>query len=261
MAGRLAPAFPLLAALFLSALVCADTASAQGHGAQPHWSYSGPDGPEHWGDLDRSFATCKTGKRQAPINIVNAKKAELQPIQFDYKSAPLKILNNGHTIVINYAPGSSITAGGKQYPLIQFHFHKPSEEEIGGKRFAMVMHIVHVRPDGTAAAIGILLKAGKENPFIKTLWANLPKEEGKQVEVPNLTINVADILPANQNYYEYAGSLTTPPCGEGVEFFILKTPVEVSSAQISAFARLYPMNARPIQSTNGREILESDFKK
>jgi carbonic anhydrase len=226
----------------------------------PHWGYSGADGPSHWGDLDPSFATCRTGKRQSPIDIKGAKKdATLAPVQIDYKPSPLKIVDTGYTIKINYAAGSSVTVGAKTYPLTQFHFHKPSEEEIAGKKYEMVIHLVHQLPDG-AVVVAVLVKSGMENPLIQQLWANLPKTEGKENEVAGVTINAADLLPANRNYYNFDGSLTIPPCGEGVNWFVMKTPIEMSAAQIAAFAKHYPMNARPIQPTNGREIKESDFK-
>ncbi len=263
MTRRIKFALLTLATALLAAFSAVPSAFAQA--AAPaaqaaHWTYSGSHGPSHWGDLEADFATCKIGKRQSPINITAAKKdATLAPIQFDYKPSPLKIINNGHTIRINYAPGSSITVNGKTFPLTQFHFHKPSEEEIAGKKYDMVIHLVHERPDG-AAAVAILVKSGAENPAIQKLWANLPKKEGKETEIEGVAVDAADLLPADRNYYTFDGSLTTPPCGEGVEWFVLTTPVEMSTAQIAAFAKIYPMNARPIEPRNGREIKESEFK-
>ncbi|MGA2608537.1 MAG: carbonic anhydrase family protein [Terriglobia bacterium] len=241
---------------------CADRAFAQTPATAPahHWSYSGPGSPAHWGDLDPDFALCKDGKRQSPINIKKARKADLPPIQFDYKPTPLRIVNNGHSIQINYGPGSTIMIGGKQYMLVQFHFHRPSEEEIGGKHFEMVVHMVHKDDAGNAAVVAVLLKSGNESPFIQKLWDNLPKEADKEMVVTNVTVNIAELLPANQNYYSFAGSLTTPPCSEGVSWYVLKTPVEVSARQVAAFAKFYPDNARPIQPTNGREIWESNSR-
>jgi carbonic anhydrase len=225
----------------------------------PPWGYSGADGASHWGDLDPSFATCKTGKRQSPINIKEAKKdPSLAPVQIDYKPSPLKIVDNGHTIRVNVAPGSSITVNGTAYTLTQFHFHKPSEEEIAGKKYAMVIHLVNERSGG-AAVIALLVKTGAANPTVQKVFDNLPKEKDKENEVAGVTINAADLLPADQNYYNFDGSLTTPACSEGVRWFVMKTPVEMSAAQIAVFAKLYPMNARPIQPTNSREIKESAF--
>jgi len=250
-----------LATLCLIASVGAVPAFAQDHPAgTPHFSYSGPDGPEHWGDLDPSFAACKTGQHQSPIDIKGAAPADLKPIKFDYKLAPMKIINNGHTILIKYEAGSSITVDGKQYPLVQFHFHHPSEEEINGQKSDMVLHLVHVHADGSAVAIAVLLKSGNENPLIRDIWSHIPNEVGKEAEFKKVLINAADLLPADQNYFTFDGSLTIPPCSD-VKWFVLKTPIELSAAQIAAFARLYPDNARPIQPTNGRKIEESNFTK
>jgi len=249
-----------LAALSTVLFLCTPPAFAQQHptGGAPHWSYSGPDGPDHWGDLDPGFAVCKTGQHESPIDIKDAKPADLKPIKFDYKLSPMNIVNNGHTILVNYEAGSSITVDGKQYPLVQFHFHHPSEEEINGQKSDMVLHLVHVSADGHAIAVGVLLKSGNENPLIRDIWAHIPKEVGKEVEFKKIVINAADLLPADRNYYTFEGSLTTPPCSD-VKWFVMKTPIELSPAQIAAFAKLYPDNTRPIQPTNGREIEESNF--
>jgi carbonic anhydrase len=250
-----------LAALCFVASISAIPVRAQEHPAgTPHWSYSGPDGPEHWGDLDPSFAACKTGQRQSPIDIKGAAPADLKPIRFDYKLAPMTIINNGHTILVKYQAGSSIMVDGKQYPLVQFHFHHPSEEELNGQKYDMVLHLVHVHADGSAVAIAVLLKSGNENPLIRDIWSHIPKEVGKEAEFKKIMINAADLLPADQNYFTFDGSLTIPPCSD-VKWFVLKTPIELSPAQIATFARLYPDNARPIQPTNGRKIEESNFTK
>src|ERR1700728_3728243 len=217
-----------------------------------------PRRPRALGDLDPSYASCKPGQRQSPIDIKDAEPADLKPIQFDYKLSPMKIVNNGHTILVKYEPGSSITVDGKQYPLVQFHFHHPSEEEINGQKSDMVLHFVHVSADGHAIAIAVLLKSGGENPLIRDIWAHIPEEVDKEVEFKKVVINAADLLPADQNYYTFDGSLTIPPCSD-VKWFVMKTPVELSPAQIAAFAKLYPDNARPIQATNGRKIQESNF--
>ena len=167
---------------FFAAISAAPAASAQATAAAhaPHWGYSGADGPSHWADLDPSFATCKTGKRQSPIDIKGATKdSSLAPIQIDYKPAPLKIVDNGHTIRVNVVPGSSITVNGTAYTLTQFHFHRPSEEEIAGKKYAMVIHLVNERAGG-AAVIALLVKTGAENPTIQKIWDNLPKEKDKE---------------------------------------------------------------------------------
>jgi len=223
----------------------------------PHWSYSGAEGPDHWGDLEPDYATCKTGTRQSPINIEDAKPADLPAIHFDYQVSPLKIINNGHTIQVNYEPGSTMTVGGKQYTLVQFHFHHPSEEEIGGKQFDLVAHLVHKDAEGHLAVVAILFQSGQTNPFLDLLWKNVPKEVGKEVTNKKINLNVSDLLPPDHSYYTFAGSLTTPPCTEGVTWYVLRNPVELSAEEITTFAKWYPDNARPIQPTNGREIRES----
>jgi carbonic anhydrase len=192
------------------------------------------------------------------VDIRDAKKSGLPPIQFDYKPSPLKIINNGHSIQINYAPGSFITVGDKRYELRQFHFHHPSEEYINGKSYDMVVHLVHSDSQGHLAVVAVLVKKGSANPMIQKLWDDLPRAEGKEQEPPNAEVNAAGLLPEPLGYYTFDGSLTTPPCTEGVTWYVLKTPLEVSAGQIETFAKLYPHNARPIQPSNGRAIAESE---
>jgi len=227
--------------------------AAAGH----EWSYEGKHGPMHWGDVKSDYAMCKTGQNQSPIDITNSTAADLPPIQFAYLPTQLKIINNGHTIQINYAEGSSISVGGKSYQLVQFHFHHPSEEKIKGKGFDMVAHLVHKNADGNLAVIAVLIKRGQANKFIENLWAHLPKEEGTEEAPANVTIDVTKLLPAQHGYYTFTGSLTTPPCSEGVTWFVLKTPIELSDAQIRKFAHIYKNNARPIQPLHDRVISES----
>jgi carbonic anhydrase len=223
----------------------------------PHWAYKGAEGPKDWGKLDSAYAPCSTGGLQSPIDIKDAKPSDLPALQFDYHAVPLNIIDNGHTVLVNYAPGSALTVGGKTYALKQFHFHHPSEEHVNGHRYDLVAHLVHSDADGHVAVVAVFLKAGAENPFLDPLWKNIPKEKEKAVDVSGVTVNVKDLLPAAHGYYTYSGSLTTPPCSEGVTWFVLKNPVTLSSEQIAVFARIYPKNARPIQPTHAREILET----
>ena len=202
-----------------------------------HWSYDGEEGPTHWGDLKPDYSVCKLGQRQSPIDIRDAKKASLPPIQLNYKPSALKIINNGHTIQINYASGSFITVGDKRYELRQFHFHHPSEEQVKGKAYDMVIHLVHADSEGHLAVVAVLLKSGSANPLIRGLWENLPKLEGKEESVSGVEVNAAELLPKSLGYYTFDGSLTTPPCSEGVTWFVLQTPVEVSAHQVAAARR------------------------
>ena len=232
-------------------------AATLGYGADAErWSYSGPAGPAKWGSLDKGFAQCKLGQVQSPIDIPDekARKGDLAPLLFNYKPSPLKIIDNGHSIQVNYAPGSFLNWEGKRYELVQFHFHKPGEEKIDGKGHDMDAHLVHQGPNAKLIVLAIQLDAGKENRLIKALWDNLPKEKGKENVVEAVKINALDLLPDNKGYYLYAGSLTTPPCNEEVTWFVLKAPVQVSADQIARFAKLYPMNARPVQPLNDRDI-------
>jgi carbonic anhydrase len=225
------------------------------HAEDKHWAYAGHGGPAEWGTLDHEFASCGLGKLQSPIDIRGAKAADLPPIKFDYKPSALKVIDNGHTVQVNYAPGSAIEAGGKRYELVQFHFHKPSEEKIDGRAHDMVVHLVHKGADGKLAVVAVLLdKGGAASPTIDAVWSALPKEKGKEAAPANATIDVAKLLPAQKGYYAFEGSLTTPPCSEGVKWMVLKTPVKIDNAEIAAFGKLYSMNARPTQPLNGRSL-------
>jgi len=222
------------------------------------WSYSGELGPPRWGDLKADYATCKLGQLQSPIDIRNARKAPLPPITFDYKPSALKIIKTGHTIQVNYDPGSFISVGNKRYELRQFHFHHPSEERIEGKAYEMAVHLVHADPEGHLAVVAVLLRAGGTNPTIQKLWEYLPSNEGIEKSIVGMRANAGNLLPQSLGYYTFEGSLTTPPCSEGVTWFVLKNPREVSALQITTFAKVYPHNARPTQPLNGRMISESE---
>jgi carbonic anhydrase len=176
--------------LMAANLVWGATVIAQEHGAA-HWSYDGQTGPSHWGDLSADFAPCKAGHHQSPIDIEATQKADLPAIQFDYKPALLHIIDNGHTVMINYAPGSSIKVGDKRYELKQFHFHRPSEEKIKGKRYDMVVHLVHVAQDGSTAVVAVLLQQGGDNALIDELWGDLPNQKNKEELLNTVKIDVS----------------------------------------------------------------------
>jgi len=229
----------------------------QEHDPKHSWDYGEALGPSHWGDLKPEFATCKTGHRQSPIDIRDAQKADLPPILFDYQPSPLHIIDNGHTVMVNYALGSSMSVGGKRYTLKQFHFHKPSEERINGKTFDMSVHLVHADQAGKVAVVAVLLRQGEDNPLLDELWRDLPKEKEKEVRFDNIRIDVSRILPSNRGYYTFSGSLTTPPCSEDVTWFVLKNPTAVSAQEIERFSQLYRNDARPTQPLYGRSVLET----
>jgi carbonic anhydrase len=245
-------------------LFSAESADAQADPSKAaKWSYDGADGPENWGNLAPEFAACKTGTHQSPIDIKDAKvQPDLAPIRFDYKLSPLKIVNTGFTVRVNYEPGSSITVNGVALQLVQFHFHHRSETEIDGQKYDMELHLVHQdSAAGRTVVVAILIKSGVENPLLRDLLSHMPHKLDEVVEKKKVVINAADFLPNDQNYYVFDGSLTIPPCSEGAKWIVMKTPIEASPSQIAAFAKLYPDNARPLQPLNGREILASDFHK
>lgn len=186
------------------------------------WDYEQAQGPSHWGDLKPEFAPCKTGHRQSPIDIENPRKADLPVIEFAYVPSALHIIDNGHTVMVNYAPGSFISVGGKKYELKQFHFHRPSEEKINGKGYEMSLHLVHADQEGNMAVVAVLLEKGQENPVVRDVWINLPMKKEKEATLDNVQVNAAGLLPTDRGYYTYAGSLTTPPCTENVTSFVLK---------------------------------------
>jgi carbonic anhydrase len=217
------------------------------------WTYSGEARTEKWGDLSSEFVACKQGKQQSPIALDKTFKASLESIEFDYKDSPFEAINNGHTIEVKYEHGSSIKIEGKQYELRQFHFHAPSEHTIGSQKYPIELHLVHKSQDGELAVIGVFLKEGKPNELIQTLLANLPAKEGEKT-VKDIRLNASALSPTDKSYYHYSGSLTTPPCSEGVNWYVLKTPIEVSQEQIAKFASVYSGNARPTQPLNQRVI-------
>jgi carbonic anhydrase len=228
-----------------------DKKDAHGSGEKhaAHWEYEGAMGPENWG---KEFPTCGRGKSQAPLNI----KGPFEKVRFsvapDYKQGQLKIVNNGHTIQVNVPVGSKIRIDGRAYDLLQFHFHRPSEEHIDGKPAAMVVHFVHKNLEGELAVLAVMLREGNENPGIKTLWAHAPPKEGPEVVPDGVMFNPANLLPREMDFFHYDGSLTTPPCTEKVKFFILKSQVNIGKEQVTDFP--FKMNARPIQAPNGRPI-------
>lgn len=241
--------FCVVGALFLSCI--SPVLSQESHS----WGYSGAAGPDHWSEVS---ATCGLGKTQSPIDIRRAEKKPLPAITFAYHSSPLKIVNNGHTIQVNYAPGSSITVGDKTYALVQFHFHHRSETEINSQRSPMELHLVHQDKDGNLAVVAVLLNEGQSNPMVNTVWGQLPQQEGQEIAPEHVEINALNLLPANHRYYTFPGSLTTPPCSENVTWLVLATPVTLSKEQIAKFAAIYPNNARPVQPLNNRVVLESE---
>jgi carbonic anhydrase len=222
-----------------------------------HWAYEGDAGPKSWGGLKPEFTKCSTGLRQSPIDIRDGVKVQLDPVQIDYRPSSFRVIDNGHTVQVNVAAGNTIEVIGRRYELLQFHFHRPSEERINGRQFDMVAHLVHKDAEGRLAVIAVLLDRGSAHPLVQTIWNNLPLEKGEEVPA-KVALDMSVLLPTDRSYFTYMGSLTTPPCSEGVLWMVMKEPVQISADQIGVFSRLYPMNARPIQSASGRLIKESN---
>ncbi len=235
------------------ALAAAEAHRAGSDGHDVHWAYGGDTGPDSWGMLKPDFKTCMLGKRQSPIDIRDGIRVQLEPIQFDYRATPFKVIDNGHTVQVNLEPGNSITVLGRRYDLVQFHFHRPSEERINGRQFDMVAHLVHKNSEGKLAVVAVLMDQGTAHPMVQLVWNSLPLEKGMEQPSP-VMMDMNLMLPEQRQYYTYMGSLTTPPCSEGVLWMVMKQPANLSRDQINVFARMYPMNARPIQSAAGRMI-------
>ena len=225
---------------------------------EAHWSYEGESGPQAWGNLKPDFTTCASGKRQSPINIEDGATLHgpAEPLQFSYSSSNAAVVNNGHTIQVDVQGENTITVRDSTYRLLQFHFHTPSEEQINGKRFPMVAHLVHKNGEGQLAVVAVLLEEGEASPFIDKVWTYMPLDSGDRVRMPADLLNLSELLPTDQRYYQFMGSLTTPPCTEGVLWNVLKTPVTVSREQLKLFSQIFPNNARPVQALNGRIVRE-----
>lgn len=242
-------ALKLLAGLALCP-VCAPTSFAA------DWSYEGGHGPDHWGDVDAASKVCGVGSQQSPIDIGATTRASLPRLGISWKRGADTIVNNGHTIQVNAGEGSTLKLDKETYKLLQFHFHRPSEHLIAGKSFPMEVHFVHQAASGALGVIGVMMATGRSNAVFKTIAATMPKSAGPAVKA-DAKIDPNALLPARRGYYSYAGSLTTPPCSEVVSWMVLTDPIQVAAADVDAFAKLYPMNARPAQKPNRRYVLRS----
>ncbi len=223
-----------------------------------HWSYTGAEGPASWGDLSPAYEVCKNGRNQSPVDILNPVGVKrLDPLEFAYAPAPLEILNNGHTIQVNYAPGSHVTAGGVRYQLLQFHFHSPSENQVKSRPFPLEMHLVHKDDAGKLAVVGVFFETGSGQPVLASVWEHMPEQKVEAPIQTGETVDANALLPppGKRAYYHFSGSLTTPPCSEGVNWFVLESPLQVSQQQVDRFLEVIGANARPVQSLNGRVVM------
>jgi len=219
---------------------------------ETEWSYEDTD----WTKL--GYSECG-GKVESPIDIITNKtiKAQLAPLLFNYASAPATVVNTGHTIQVNVKRGNTVSVNEAKLTLMQFHFHHLSEHKVNGTAYDMELHLVNQDSvTGNLAVVGVFLKQGAANAELAKVFDNLPATKGQEIVLSN-NINLINLLPTNQKYYQYTGSLTTPPCTQGVDWFVMKTPLEISADQINAFAKLYGNDARPVQPLNNRMVLES----
>ena len=245
-------------AMLSGLLICLPFALLAAEKTAPHWSYEGKDGPEHWGDLSPDFLMCSEGWNQSPINLVDDVHADLPELVFEYYSSNLNEINNGHTIMQNIKPGSVLRIPGRDmsFELKQFHFHSPSEHTIDGKSFAMEIHFVHADKDGELGVVAVMIDEGEAHPVLSMLWSFMPEQTGETIQKP-IGIEETNLLPPTREYYTYSGSLTTPPCTEGVRWIVLKTPIQASASQIARFKdRVGPATNRPVQPIHARIILD-----
>jgi carbonic anhydrase len=241
---------------FAGLALCSLCASAGFAAEEHHWSYEGVTGPDHWGDMDAASKVCSAGSQQSPIDIGSTIKAQLPPLKMAWRKTANTIVNNGHTIQLNFGQGSTLAVGNDSYTLLQFHFHRPSEHMICGKNFPMEAHFVHRNTAGGLAVVGVLMTEGKANAAFGKIVATMPAHEGSEAKA-DAAIDPNALLPKQLAYYRYSGSLTTPPCSEVVNWLLLREPIQVAKADIDGFTKLYPMNARPVQKDFRRFVLSS----
>ena len=217
------------------------------------WGYGPHNGPLLWGTLDPAFSACALGREQSPIDLTGGRRAEMGPVEFDYGRTRIAVGNTGHTIEMTPESGSGIVLDGVRHELLQFHFHHPSEHLVDGARFPLEMHLVHRNGGGGLLVIGVLFAQGEANDALAPAWAHLPPDAETPHAVPE-ELDLASLLPSMRTTWRYTGSLTTPPCTEGVAWVIPAEPLSMSAAQIAAFAAIYPHNCRPVQPLGERVL-------
>jgi len=232
------------------------TFSSSSMAAATHWTYEGKHGSEHWGELSTKFATCKSGVNQSPIDITGAIEAELPKLSIDYQASSVELINNGHTVQANISGKNTFSNDAGKFDLKQFHFHAPSENTIAGKSFPLETHFVHADENGRLAVIGVMFEEGAENKTLAKLWNKMPNKAGNTASFSAL-LNSNDLMPVDASYFRFNGSLTTPPCSEGVRWFVMKQPINASKAQINKFVNtMGGATNRPVQPINARIILK-----
>lgn len=242
-----APALLATAGLFGAHLLRGDSTE------DAPWGYEGDRGPAHWGSLDEAFSACADGTEQSPIDLVDGATGDYPEVEFDYGPRTGMVVNNGHTIQVNVDRGSGIVLDGIRYELLQFHFHHGSEHTVAGVRLPMEMHLVHRSDGGALAVVGVLIEEGAANATLAPVWERFPRQADGAVALPE-AIEVAELLPAPRSAWRYRGSLTTPPCTEGVSWIVMAEPVTLSAEQVAAFGAIHPRNFRPVQPLNRRTL-------
>ncbi len=231
--------------------------------ADPHWDYGEEAGPASWGGLTPKYAACAAGRSQSPIDIGLTTASALPEMKSAYRPASLRIVhhdhradvvNTGHSIQVNYAGADTLSVGEESYSLMQYHFHSPSEHTVGGERFPMEMHLVHKSTDGRLAVVGVLIEEGVANAAFDPIWSNLPSRKGAESHLEHVIVDVNELLPQARTTHRYDGSLTTPPCSEGVKWFVMTSTIQLSADQIGRFRSLIAGNNRPVQPLNGRVV-------
>ena len=242
----------------------AKTRAAAPPAGDPVWGYEASEGPSKWGSLSPKWAVCSSGKMQSPIDIEKTAKIDLPELRAEFKPAALKIvhhehmadvINTGHSIQVNYTEGDTLKVGGEEFQLLQYHFHSPSEHTVGGKHFPIEMHMVHKSANGKLAVVGVFIEEGKHNSAFDPVWSNLPSSKSVQHHLEHVTVDVNQLLPTRKTTYRYDGSLTTPPCSEGVKWIVMTDPVQISAQQINAFRNVMKDNNRPVQPLNARKVV------
>jgi carbonic anhydrase len=245
--------FTFLISIFLTAILTIFSPYALALENQIDWGYGGVNNPTRWDQIDENYSRCASGKNQSPIDIDGVITTNPSDLEFNYHDTPLTVVNNGHSVQVNYESGSFVKINNQEYELLQFHFHTPSEHTIKHKASAMELHLVHKNSSGKLGVIGIMIEGGSQNPIVEEIWQHIPSEKGTN-KIEDIMINAQDLLPEDRAYYNYTGSLTTPPCSEEVNWYVLTKPIELSEKQINQFQDLYQVNARSIQPLNRRII-------
>lgn len=234
---------------------CTESDNPPSHPDEVAWGYDAGNGPDVWGRLSPDFALCANGTRQSPVDLRDPSAERLPPIIFNYRPTALEIGNTGRTVLATPSVENWIVVSGEKYSLLQFHYHAPSEHTVEGKSFAMEMHLVHRNEEGALAVIGVLIEKGIPLIAFDGIREHLPHAPGENKRIDGADVNISDLLPRSKRSYRYEGSLTTPPCSEGVKWIVMATPVQLSETQIGAFANIVRKNNRPVQALNGRKIL------